>query len=190
MLRHRADEPHAAGNAVEFRREKSALAEDEVGPDDARHVRLEAILAADAHDLFGLAAVQVVGDERRRRAACAALVERRERFIEGEEIGSQPLDRTERLGREPEGFGGQSPSNLGLVDPDAAEESGGHVFVEVARLVARGHAGDQRGTGHLARLPAKLESTLCDFGARERDVAASHGFPDRGRGLGVAPTSA
>ncbi len=176
--RERPGEAHAARDAVELARDVPVVGEDQIGPDDARDVLLEAVLPRQLDDLLGLTAVELVGDVRRSRAARAAQVQRVERFDEGEEVVPEGLDRRRRLRREGERLRADAPGDGRVRVVREPEESRGQVFGDVPgsadRIELRGHAG----TGHQPRrhhmsvasnLPRRTMS--CAPAARPEDPA-------------------
>ena len=149
-MRHRADEPHAARDAVEFACDEAAVGEDQVGTDHLRDVAVEAVLARQLDDVLRLPVVEVLGEERRDRPARAARVERVERTVERDEVGAQRLDLRQRRGSEPEGLGGDAPGNRTVLAFGNAEESRREVFDDVAAPLRGRHSGRYRRTGHVA----------------------------------------
>jgi hypothetical protein len=123
--------PIPPGNAVELAGDVAVVGEDEVGPDDARDVLLEAVLARELHDLLGLAAIELFGDERRRGAARAAQVEGVERPVEGEQVVAERLDRGEGRRLERKRVGTDSPGDAGVGSVGDAKESAWKVVGDV-----------------------------------------------------------
>src|SRR5215469_7392822 len=73
-LGHRTDETHASWYAVELGRDEAIRRQNEIGPYDARNFLFEPVLARELDDLFGFSPIEVLGNERRRGSAHAAIV--------------------------------------------------------------------------------------------------------------------
>ena len=146
-LGHRANEPHAARHAVEFGGRKTVVGEDQVRTDDAGNLLLEAILPRQLHDLLGLAVIEIVGDERRRRSARAAVVEAVERPVKGEQVVAEGFDLRQLRCGQCERFGADAPGDTFALVVDS-EESGRYRFVQVQRLLASREVGFGSRTRH------------------------------------------
>ena len=92
-LGHRADKAHASGDAVELGCDESIRGENEIGANDARDLLFESVLARELDDLFGLSAIEILGDEGRRGSARAAVVKIVERAIEAQKLDAEAFDR-------------------------------------------------------------------------------------------------
>ena len=131
-LGHRADEAHAARDAIEFGRGEAGVGHDQVGPDDGGDILFEPVLARQPHDVLGLAAIEILGDEGGRGPACAAIVETIEGPVEGGQIAPDDFELLDRLGVEGEQFGADAPGDLVFRVLDL-EEAGQDRIVEEAR---------------------------------------------------------
>ncbi len=188
-LGHRADEAHAARDAVELGRDESVARHDEVGTDDAGQLLLEAVLPSKLDDLLRLALIQILRDERRRGSARAAIVQVVERAVEGEEAGSQTLDGVDLFGGQCERLGADAPGDT-LVFVLNPEETGGYRFVNVVRLLASREIRNRRRTRH-GKERAPLSTAVGDLRTIEGDVAPPHTTPKaRVAAIGLRPVAA
>ena len=94
---------------------------------------LEAVLPGELNDAFGFSAIEILGDERRRGSAGAAVVEVVERAIKDEEVVAELFNPLDLLARERERFGADAPSDA-FVDVVDSEETGRDRFEKVVRL--------------------------------------------------------
>ena len=178
-LRHRADEAHAARNAVEFARHEAAVGEDEVGPDHLRNVGAEAVLPRQLDDALGFALIEILGEEGRDRAARAARIERVERPVECHEVGAERFDLGQRRRREPEGLGGDAPGNLAGFPIGDRKEAAREMFDQVPAALRWGESGGYRRTAHRPYTLNRM--TRCSNRAEQAEVAPTSERSPRAR---------
>ena len=125
LLGHCADEAHSARKTIEFGRDESVVGEDQIGPNDADQIAAKAILPRELDDVLGFSLIEILSNERGRRAAHAAHVECVERTIEGEQIIAERFQRMRRRRREAERLGRDTPCYTFVVAIGDAEEASG-----------------------------------------------------------------
>ncbi len=119
-LGHCAQKAHAAGNAIQFRRDEAVGGNNEIGPDHARHVLLEPVLPREFDDLFGLPAIEVLGNECGRGSPRAAIVQIVQSAVEGQKVDSERFDCRGLFCRQCKRLGAYAPGDtlVFVLDPE------------------------------------------------------------------------